>query len=550
VDSSVGLWLLAVSPVVVLLVLVLVGIRTGRAAGIVFAWVVVLGWLAFGAPADLLALATGKGLWLGVWILCVVWPALLLYRLASTAGLERIGRIFTSVLPRRRENLLIVAWIFPSFIQGIAGFGTPIAVAAPLLLAMGWSKSRAVIYPLIGYHWAVTFGSMGSSFYMASLTARLSAPDEALFALFASSFLAVNCLLAGALVLLLDGGWAGLKEGWRVLLAAGIPMGATLILVAGLVPAVASLAAGTAGLLAVTAYSAWMRRSRRVPVGTPRRGAHEPEEVPADVDRPVDAPVDASAEVQDEVLSQTDRERPVALLSPYLYLLALALPVFLWPTSREWIQQAVVLGFDFPATATGRGWTNPAVTTFNPIRVFAHPGFYILLAVLTGYLTYRATGLWRAGAGASTVRAWARSLPQASISVLLLAAVATVLVDTGMVDTLAQGIADVAGSGFPLLAPAVGAMGSFITGSTTSSNALFAALQAEVAVLVDLPAPVLLAAQTAGGNVGNAVAPVVILIGATAVDAVEESGRILRACLVPAAVLLVAVVLATLVVIL
>jgi lactate permease len=532
VDSSVGLWLLAVSPVVVLLALVLLGIKTGRAAGIVFAWVVVLGLLAFEAPADLLALATGKGLWLGVWILCVVWPALLLYRLASTAGLERIGRIFTSVLPRRRENLLIVAWIFPSFIQGIAGFGTPIAVAAPLLLAMGWSKSRAVIYPLIGYHWAVTFGSMGSSFYMASLTARLSDPDEALFALFASSFLAVNCLLAGALVLLLDGGREGLKEGWRVLLAAGIPMAATLILVASLVPAVASLAAGTAGLVGVSVYGAWHRRSARSRSEVVARREEE------------------DGREAGSTRTELDRERPVALLSPYLYLLALALPVFLWPPSREWIQQAVVLGFDFPATATGRGWTNPAVTTFNPIRLFAHPGFYIVLAVITGYVTYRMTGLWRPGGGSATLRAWARSLPQSSISVLLLAAVATLLVDTGMVDTLARGIADVAGSGFPLLAPAVGAMGSFVTGSTTSSNALFAALQAEVAVLVDLPAPVLLAAQTAGGNVGNAIAPVVILIGATAVDALEETGQILRACLVPVAVLLVAVVLATLVLIL
>lgn len=172
-----------------------------------------VGGTAFRAGPETLLMAIGKGVWLGVWILLVVWPALLLYRIATVAGMERIGAIFSSVLPHRRENLLIVAWLFPAFIQGVAGFGTPIAVAAPLLTAIGWSKTRVVLYPLIGYHWAVTFGSMGSSFYMASLTAHLDAQGEYAFALLASGLLAVNCLLAGAAVLTLDGGFAGLREG-------------------------------------------------------------------------------------------------------------------------------------------------------------------------------------------------------------------------------------------------------------------------------------------------------------------------------------------------
>lgn len=514
-------WLLALSPVVVLLVMVLRGVQTGIASGAVVAWVLGVGAIAFAAPGDLLAFAMGKGLWLGLWILFVVWPALLLYRLASEAGIESIGRVFTSILPRRRENLLIVAWIFPAFVQGIAGFGTPIAVAAPLLVAMGWSPTRAVVYPLIGYHWAVTFGSMGSSFYMASLTARLSNGDQAAFALTAATLLAVNCIVAGALVLLMDGGLQGLREGWRTLLGAGIPMGATLVLVAQLVPAVASLAAGTAGLVAVAVYATVHRRRTR--------------------DRqPTDELVSEGASEEASV------RRSLVLLSPYLYLLAVALPVFLWPASRTWVHDAVVLGPDFPASSTGLGWQNEAVETFNPIRFFAHPGFYILVACLLGYLTYRLAGLWRRGGTASVVRTWAQSLPQASISILLLACVATVLVDTGMVSVLATGIADVAGGTFPVFSPMVGAVGSFITGSTTSSNALFAALQSDVASLIDLAPTTLLAAQTAGGNVGNAVAPVVVLVGATAVGATNQTGEILRSALLPAVVLLTVVVAGTL----
>ncbi len=178
--------------------------------------------------------------------------------------------------------------------------------------------------------------------------------------------------------------------------------------------------------------------------------------------------------------------------------------------------------------------------------MFGHPGFYILLACGLGYLTYRFTGLWDPGQTRVMVRGWLRSLPQASLSILLLACVATILVDTGMVNVLARGAADVTGSAFPLLSPLVGGMGSFITGSTTSSNALFSALQRDVAELVGLPPHVLLAAQTAGGNVGNALAPVVVLIGLTAVDAVEEAAVVFRACLVPAAVLFSVVITGTL----
>ncbi|PWG74231.1 lactate permease, partial [Enterococcus hirae] len=85
-------------------------------------------------------------------ILYVIWPALLLYHVAARAGLDRMGSVFANVLPREVENVLLVAWVFPSFIQGVAGFGTPIAVAAPLLLAMGLRPVLAVALPLVGYH--------------------------------------------------------------------------------------------------------------------------------------------------------------------------------------------------------------------------------------------------------------------------------------------------------------------------------------------------------------------------------------------------------------
>lgn len=133
-----------------------------------------------------------------------------------------------------------------------------------------------------------------------------------------------------------------------------------------------------------------------------------------------------------------------------------------------------------------------------PLPLLGHPGFFILLACLLGFVTYRLVGLWEPRTGKRVLGEWVRLLPQASLSVVLLACLATLLADSGMVSILAGGVAGATGSTFPVLSPVVGAIGSFLTGSTTSSNALFAGLQADVARLVDVAPTVLLAGQTAG----------------------------------------------------
>lgn len=500
-DSGAWLWLAGALPVAVLLAAVLFGRVSSRTAALVsLGTATLLAVTAFEAPAAVMLNAAGKGTWLGVWILLVVLPGLLLFRLVDSAGSREVGGALARMLPDREVRLLALAWVFPSFIQGVAGFGTPIAVAAPLLLALGWSPVRAIALPLVGYHWSITFGSMGSSFYVASLTAGMTGGEQAALALRASSLLAVCCLVAGALVLLLDGGLAALRRGLLPLAVVGVPMAAVLVLVAVRVPAVASLSAGGTGLLALYAYGC-LRRS---------------------------APADASA-----------AGGRLVLLSPYAALLVVALPVFLVPASRTWVREHLVVAPAFPSTRTGLGWENAAVPDFTPLAPLGHPGAFIAVACLVGYLLYRRLGVLQAGGGRTVLGAWARGVPAASLPILLLSCLAMLLVETGMVSTLAHGTADAAGRGYPAVAPLLGAAGSFMTGSTTSSNALFAALQAEVAELLLIDPTVLVAAQTVGGNIGNVLAPVVVLVGVTATDADRAvPSAVTRLCLLPVALLL------------
>jgi lactate permease len=545
---SVWTWLASVAPVVALFLLVATGRVGTRAASLAVAGLTVL--LAatvfqIGGPA--LAVALGKGLWLGGWILYVVFPAMLLYRLAERAGFTRIGELFQHLFPNRSENLLVLAWLLPAFVQGVAGFGTPIAVAAPLLLASGWSRARAVAYPLIGYHWSVTFGSMGSSYYVAALTAHLGPAGSTLFAHSASLLLGVNCLVAGGLLLVMDGGWRGLKAGLPLLAGAGVPMALTLYAVTSVVPAIGSVAAGAVGFgCALTLARLTRRRGSRaaeaLAVASSRTTSATFSPAP-----PVEGPDRAGAPgptgAADEPADAAGPPRRAGwLVSPYLYLLGLALVVLLVPASRAWAEDHLTFGPDFPATTTGRGWDTEAVVGYTPLHLFTHPGTYLVLACILGYATYRLVGLWETRPARELVAAWFSSVKSSAVSIVSLACVATTMIQSGMIATLARGAVAATGPVYPVLAPLIGAVGSFLTGSTTSSNALFSSLQAQVAVLLDLPAPLLLAAQTAGANVGNSLAPVVLVIGISAVGGQVRASQVLRIALVPAVVLLTVVV--------
>jgi lactate permease len=559
-------WVLAVSPVVLLLALVLWGrFSTIVNAGATVGYSVVVAVLAFGAGPLTVGVGLGKGAWVGLWILYVIWPALLMHHLASRVGMAALGRALSTLLPRRTENVLLLAWVLPSFIQGVSGFGTPIAVAAPLLVALGIGKARAVALPLIGYHWAVGFGSMGSSFYMGALTAHLDTAERAGYAAAAAVVLGINCVLSGVLVALMDGGWTGLRHGWRMLATVGPVMALVQAGTVRLEPGIGALCAGASGIAVVMLLRRFSRPQERAEVELRVAERTESLERVEALDRvealershggqldsggshsrrgPVDDRASDSASVEGAPDDTEAKARAAAV--PYVLLGVVALAVFLPPALRSWAKGHLLIGPSFPSTSTTHGTVNEAVHLYNPIALLGHPGTFLLVACAGSVLVWARRGVWGRGAWGPVWRGALRQAWKSSPSVVLLASVAGVLVDSGMVRTVAQGAAVATGHAYPGIAPLVGALGSFITGSTTSSNALFSSLQADVAHLVgDRPAD-LLAGQLAGGNIGNSLAPVVILLGLSAVGAARRAGEVLRMTMAPAAVLLVSAVATT-----
>ena len=132
--------------------------------------VVLVAWAFFGADHDLLAISSSKGLSLSLFVLSVIWTSVFLYNVVDRmGGINVISSTMTRAIHDPLAQALVVGWAFSGFMQGVAGFGVPVAVVAPLLVLMGFRPVKAAAIVLVGHAWAVTFGSLGSSYYTIQL---------------------------------------------------------------------------------------------------------------------------------------------------------------------------------------------------------------------------------------------------------------------------------------------------------------------------------------------------------------------------------------------
>jgi lactate permease len=165
----------------------------------------------------------------------------------------------------------------------------------------------------------------------------------------------------------------------------------------------------------------------------------------------------------------------------------------------------------------------------------------LLYASLVSYAVYRSAGVLSRGSVGRILSDTFRGVVAPSLSIASMVSLAEVMGHAGMTDTLARGLAEGLGGLFPVVAPWIGALGAFVSGSNTNSNFLFAGLQLRTAEIVGASIPWILAAQTAGGAIGSVVAPTKVVVGVSSADSAVEEGVVVRR-LVPYAAALLAVV--------
>lgn len=511
-------WLVALIPIVVLLVLLVglhwKGIEAGP-LGMLAAGLVAL--LIFRTPLQTLVVAAGKGLWDAVFIQYVVWAALLLYLVTVRAGaFDALRQGFLSFSRNELFLVLAIGWVFASFFQGIAGFGAPVAVTAPLLIGIGVRPVYAVVIPLIAHAWAKQFGTLGVG-WLAMLNVA-DVQDVTRTAVENAILLWLVNLLGGLVVAWFYGKMAGVRHGLPMILIISAIHGGVQLGTMYIDPILSTFIAGTVALLALYPLSHWKRYSEPVSGITDR---------PAMMDR--EERQEAETETSDAKQSGEGMGLGLALF-PYAFLTVTTLLGLVVPPVNAFLSQ-LEIGLPFPAVETGYGVAREAAAPYSSFAPFTHPGTFVLLAALVSLLLYRSKGYMRSDSNQESL--WHNlvkdSVPS-SIAISSFLVMSKLMDHSGQTTVLAQGLAAVATT--PIFAFAsnwIGILGAFMTSSSTSSNILFSPLQSQAAeALEGLNQSTVLAGQGAGGATGNVIAPANIVLGTSTAGIAGQEGVILR----------------------
>lgn len=484
-------WLLASSPLIALL-LALLKFKLGAKKSGMLAWLlaVLVAALVFGGHFEALTYASLKGIALTLYVITIIWTSTFMFSLITQTGLFPL--ISQSMMKLINDKLLLgmlIAWCCSGVIQGIAGYGVPVAVCAPLMIAVGFTPLRAVAAVLVGHAWSVTFGSMGASYH--ALTMSTNLPAESIGNAAGLGFI-LPTIVTGYCVVHLLGGWSALKDKWATVTVAGLVMGGAQWLAASNgIGHLASLLAATTGVVAI----ALLGRTK---------GKH--------------AAADSAGN------QQTNRRGLFLVMSPYY---ALVLMAILGQVIRPYVKH-LKIGFDFPAVTTSLGYQVAAEKSYAAIGLFTHPAPLILIATLITLPLLMSAGVLD---NERISKAWKQTVRQSmptSIGVLTMVMMALTMMDTGMTTEMARGVASVAGWWFPLVSPFIGALGCFMTGSNTSSNVLFGAFQTQTASLMGVSPLLAATEQTVGASLASAIAPAKVLLGSSTVGLEGKESEVLQ----------------------
>ncbi len=528
----------AVLPIVLAAVL-LVGFRVPAkwAMPAVYVTAALVAFLVWGMTAGRITASSIQGLFITADILIIIFGALLLLNtLEQSGGVAAIRRSFHSVSDDRRVQIVIIAWLFGSFIEGASGFGTPAAVAAPLMVAMGFPAAAAVMIGMMIQSTAVTFGAVGTP-VLVGLSGGLG--GEAFDAALAGAGLSMGDYLALAtnrivvlhaipgtlmptLMVVMTTRFFGANKSWSeglsivpFALFGGLAFTVPYMITGWVLgPEFPSLLGAPVGLAIVTLAA---RRGFLIPTDTwdfPPRDQWASDWVSGLED-------DVRDEPEGRHMSAATAWAPYALVAVLLVLTRLpSLPVGGWLRLLE-LQAVDLLGTGIDAVTT-------------PLYL---PGtMLIVAAVATRFLHGMPSGAF-----GLAVRKSARVLVGAGFVLVFTVPMVRVYINSGvnaagfaaMPIAMADWVATTVGGVWPLFAGVTGALGAFIAGSNTVSNLMFAAFQAGVADQLAISGLLIVSLQAVGAAAGNMIAIHNVVAASATVGLLGREGATLRKTILP-----------------
>ncbi|QFU02813.1 Glycolate permease GlcA [Halomonas sp. THAF5a] len=530
--------LLAFVPLVLAGVL-LIGLRMAArvAMPIVFVVTALIGLLAWQMSFTRVLASTLQGLMLTVAILWIIFGAILLLNtLKHSGGITAIRNGFSGISPDRRVQAIIVAWLFGCFIEGASGFGTPAAVAAPLMVALGFPALAAVVVGMMIQSTPVSFGAVGTPIVVgvtggldrAGITEALEAGGSGwleYYHLIAGEVAVIHALvgvLMPLIMVMIMVRFFGANRSWKEGLS--IAPFALFAGVAFVVPY------ALAGMLLGPEFPSMIGAMVGLAIVVPaaRRGFLLPKDTwdfPPSTAWP-DKWLGKLVIKTEDVVGKT----PITTVMGWVPYVLLA--VFL-------VASRTIEPLKSALTSVAIGWSNILGETgiSGSIQPLYLPGGILLAVVLVTAVLHRMRlGELKAAFGESS-----RTLLGAGFVLIFTIPMVRILINSGvnandlvsMPVAMAQLVADGVGGIYPLFAPAVGALGAFIAGSNTVSNLMLSDFQFNVAQQLGVSTTLMVALQAVGAAAGNMIAIHNVVAASATVGLLGREGETIRKTILP-----------------
>ncbi|UUC94802.1 MULTISPECIES: L-lactate permease [Comamonas] len=458
------------------------------------------------------ALAAGVyGFFYGLWpIAWIIVAAVFLYKVSVKTGqFDIIRSSILSVTEDQRLQLILVGFCFGAFLEGAAGFGAPVAITAALLVGLGFRPLYAAGLCLIGNTAPVAFGAMGIPVIVAG---QVSGVDVMAISQMAGRQLPFMTIIVLFWLMAIMDGWRGVKETWPAVLVGGGSFALGQFLTANYIgPELPDITSAIFALVTLTTFLKFWQPKRIFRFDT------EP----------------GAAKIQTTAPVKLTTGMVIKAWSPFIILTAMVTIWSLKPFKALFASGGALSGtvFSIPvpmlhnlvqkmapvvATPTPYG----AVYSFNWLSA---TGTAILIASVLAILLLRLKPAVAVRTLGETFKELA--LPIYSIGMVL--AFAFIANYSGLSTTLAMALAHT-GKAFAFFSPFLGWVGVFLTGSDTSANALFGALQATTAAQLGLPEVLAVTANTTGGVTGKMISPQSIAIACAAVGLAGKESDLFR----------------------
>ncbi|ADU29676.1 L-lactate permease [Evansella cellulosilytica] len=532
--------LIALTPIIaVIIFLVVLGMPAMKAMPISFLATGILAFFYWRVPFVQLLAASLEGIIIGISILYIVFGAILLLNTLKNSGaIDTIRNSFLGISADRRVQLIIIAWLFGAFIEGAAGFGTPPAIAAPLLVALGFPPLAAVVLALIADSSPVSFGAVGTPIIVGidqglqagSEVAPVAAPYlEGIemtdyLRMIASQVMQIDIFVGTFMPLIIvmiltrffgeNKSW---KEGlaiWKFAIFAGLSFTVPALIVATFLgPEFPSIFGGLIGLAIV--------------IPAVKKGFLLPKEK-WDFPKEQDWDIDWLGKMLKTKPGKPKKELPLALAwTPYLLVgLFLVLTRIDVLPFKEWLQNVTI------------SWSNILGTNISTsLEPLYLPGSIFIIVVLITALIHRL----KTRELLYSFSISGKAIVGTAVTLFTAVPMVRIFINSGVNDAglqsmpieLANTAADLLGGSWPLFAPFIGALGTFISSSATFSNMMFTLFQFSIADQIGVDPTLILSLQILGSNAGNMICVLNIVAAATVVGLLGKEGKILRLTFLP-----------------